>query len=97
MSKQAVNDPESGLGKISPYMYWYQLITTRSSDYFPNTEKSHLAHSNCFLLFHSEKHPCDCGEIELASVLEHLAINRKVSGRSMGFTFPVCPDHDKGE
>jgi integron integrase len=29
-------------------------------------------------------HPCDCGEIELASFLEHLAINRKVSGATQG-------------
>ncbi|MCM8856210.1 MAG: phage integrase N-terminal SAM-like domain-containing protein [Candidatus Thiodiazotropha sp.] len=36
------------------------------------------------LVFHSEKHPCDCGEIELASFLEHLAINRKVSGETQG-------------
>ncbi|MCM8922303.1 MAG: hypothetical protein LC540_19950 [Candidatus Thiodiazotropha sp.] len=35
-------------------------------------------------MFHSEKHPCDCGEIELASFLEHLAINRKVSGETQG-------------
>ncbi|MEW8396313.1 MAG: phage integrase N-terminal SAM-like domain-containing protein, partial [Candidatus Thiodiazotropha sp.] len=28
--------------------------------------------------------PCDCREIELASFLEHLAINRKVSGVVQG-------------
>ncbi|MEL0584376.1 MAG: integron integrase [Candidatus Thiodiazotropha sp. (ex. Lucinoma kazani)] len=54
------------------------------SDYSPNTEKSYLAWINRFLVFHSEKHPCDCGEIELASFLEHLAINRKVSGATQG-------------
>ncbi|MCU7842039.1 MAG: integron integrase [Candidatus Thiodiazotropha sp. (ex Troendleina suluensis)] len=56
----------------------------RISDYSPNTEKSYLAWINRFLVFHSEKHPCDCGEIELASFLEHLAINRKVSGATQG-------------
>ncbi|MES9863526.1 MAG: phage integrase N-terminal SAM-like domain-containing protein [Candidatus Thiodiazotropha sp. LLP2] len=41
--------------------------------------KSHLAWIIRFLLFHSGKHPCDCGEIDLASLLEHLANNLKVS------------------
>ncbi|MES9833441.1 MAG: site-specific integrase [Candidatus Thiodiazotropha sp. DIVDIV] len=33
-----------------------------------------------FLLFHSGKHPCGCGEIELTSFLEHLSVDRKISG-----------------
>ncbi|MET0069186.1 MAG: phage integrase N-terminal SAM-like domain-containing protein [Candidatus Thiodiazotropha sp.] len=73
------------------------MTTTRTTVFFPITWKSHLAHINCFLLFHSEKHPCDCEEIELASFLEHLALNRKVSGKSVGFKFPACPDHDRGD
>ncbi|MES9969247.1 MAG: phage integrase N-terminal SAM-like domain-containing protein [Candidatus Thiodiazotropha sp.] len=58
----------------------------RVSDYAPNIEKSYLAWINRFLLFlfHSKKHPCDGGEIELASFLEHFAINRKVSRATLG-------------
>ncbi|MES9987909.1 MAG: site-specific integrase [Candidatus Thiodiazotropha endolucinida] len=80
MIEKAVKDPRNRLGRQFPDIYRKYLISMRMSDYSPNTDKSYLAWINRFLVFHSEKHPCDCGEIELASFLEHLAINRKVSG-----------------
>ncbi|MCU7797611.1 MAG: integron integrase [Candidatus Thiodiazotropha sp. (ex Myrtea spinifera)] len=84
MIEQAVNDPRNRFVRNFPDIYRKYLIFMRISDYSPNTEKSYLAWINRFLLFHSGKHPCDCGEIELASFLEHLAINRKVSGATQG-------------
>ncbi|MES9925250.1 MAG: integron integrase [Candidatus Thiodiazotropha endolucinida] len=84
MIEKAVKDPRNRLGKKFPDIYRKYLISMRIADYSPNTEKSYLAWINRFLVFHSEKHPCDCGEIELASFLEHLAINRKVSGATQG-------------
>ncbi|MES9849154.1 MAG: site-specific integrase [Candidatus Thiodiazotropha sp.] len=84
MIEKAVKDPKNRLGKKFPDIYRKHLISVRISDYSPYTEKSYLAWINRFLVFHSEKHPCDCGEIELASFLEHLAINRKVSGATQG-------------
>ncbi|MEW8663077.1 MAG: integron integrase [Candidatus Thiodiazotropha sp.] len=84
MIEKAVKDSNNRLGRKFPDIYRKYLIFMRVSDYSPNTEKSYLAWINRFLLFHSGKHPCDCGEIELASFLEHLAINRKVSGATQG-------------
>ncbi|MES9993425.1 MAG: phage integrase N-terminal SAM-like domain-containing protein [Candidatus Thiodiazotropha sp.] len=42
-----------------PYIYRKYLISMRVCDYSPNTEKSYLAWINRFLLFHSEKRPCE--------------------------------------
>ncbi|MCU7930714.1 MAG: phage integrase N-terminal SAM-like domain-containing protein [Candidatus Thiodiazotropha sp. (ex Codakia rugifera)] len=67
MIEKTVNDPRNRFAKNFPDIYQKYLIFMRISDYSPNTEKSYLAWINHFLVFHSEKHPCDCREIELAS------------------------------
>ncbi|MEW8299817.1 MAG: phage integrase N-terminal SAM-like domain-containing protein [Candidatus Thiodiazotropha sp.] len=36
------------------------------------------------VLFHTGRHPCDGGKNELASFLEHLTVDRKISGASQG-------------
>ncbi|PVV12195.1 MAG: hypothetical protein B6D77_05835 [gamma proteobacterium symbiont of Ctena orbiculata] len=78
MIEKAVKDPNNRLARKFPDIYRKYLIFMRVLDYSPNTEKSYLAWIKRFLLFHSEKHPCDCGEIELASFLEHSGVNRKI-------------------
>ncbi|MCG8428627.1 MAG: phage integrase N-terminal SAM-like domain-containing protein, partial [Chromatiales bacterium] len=84
MIDKAVKDPKNRLGKKFPDIYRKYLISIRIPDYSPNTEKRYLSWINRFLSFHTEKHPCDCKETEVASFLEHLAINRKVSGGIQG-------------
>ncbi|MCU7893092.1 MAG: phage integrase N-terminal SAM-like domain-containing protein [Candidatus Thiodiazotropha sp. (ex Ustalcina ferruginea)] len=80
MIDQTVEDAKNQIGKQFPEIYRKFLVAIRLPDFSPNTERSYLGWINRFLRFHSEKHPCDCAEVEVVSFLEHLALIRKVSG-----------------
>ncbi|MEW8508717.1 MAG: integron integrase [Candidatus Thiodiazotropha sp.] len=84
MIDKAVNDPQNPLGQSFPEIYRKFLTVIRLSDYAPNTERSYLGWINRFLQFHHRKCPFDTSEREVSSFLEHLAINRKVSGATQG-------------
>jgi len=56
------------------------LEAIRIPEYFINTEKSYLGWVNRFLRFHQGLLPHHLSEPEVASVLEHLALKRKVAG-----------------
>jgi hypothetical protein len=80
MIDKAADNPNNLLGKASPDIYRRFLTVMRFSGYSANTERSYLGWINRFLIFHHRKNPFGCSEPEVASFLEHLAINHKVSG-----------------
>lgn len=79
MIDKAVDDPKNHLARAYPELYRKFLVAIRLPDYAANTKKSYLGWINRFLRFHHDKHPCDCAESEVASFLEHLTLERKVS------------------
>jgi integron integrase len=80
MIDQAVEDPKNYLARTHPEIYRKYLVAIRLPDYASNTEKSYLTWINRFLRFHHDRHPTDCTEPQVASFLEHLTLERKVSG-----------------
>lgn len=80
MIDKAVEDPKNHLARAYPDIYRKYLVAIRLPDYAANTEKSYLSWINRFLHFHHGRHPYDCAEPEVASFLEHLTLERKVSG-----------------
>jgi integron integrase len=80
MIDKAVEDPKNHLARAHPDIYRRYLVAIRLPDYAANTEKSYLGWINRFLRFHHDKLPCDTAEPEVASFLEHLTLQRKVSG-----------------
>ncbi|MCU7853368.1 MAG: integron integrase [Candidatus Thiodiazotropha sp. (ex Monitilora ramsayi)] len=80
MIDKAVDDPKNHLARAHPEIYRRYLVAIRIPDYATNTEKSYLGWINRFLRFHHDKHPCDTAESDVASFLEHLTLQRKVSG-----------------
>ncbi|MEJ2621702.1 MAG: site-specific integrase [Candidatus Thiodiazotropha sp.] len=79
MIENSVNDPKNHMAKAFPDLYRRFLVTKRLPDYSINTEKSYLDWINRFLHFHTDKHPCDCTETDVASFLEHLTLKRKIA------------------
>ncbi|MCG8487702.1 MAG: phage integrase N-terminal SAM-like domain-containing protein [Chromatiales bacterium] len=79
MIDKAVDDPKNHLARTYPDLYRRFLVAMRLPDYSINTEKSYLDWINRFLRFHTNRHPCDCTESDVASFLEHLALQRKVA------------------
>ncbi|MET0052136.1 MAG: integron integrase, partial [Candidatus Thiodiazotropha sp.] len=79
MIDKALDDPQNHLARRHPELYRQFLVAIRLPGYAQNTEKSYLGWINRFLIFHSDTHPCDCNEAEVASFLEHLALQRKVA------------------
>ncbi|MEJ2619064.1 MAG: integron integrase [Candidatus Thiodiazotropha sp.] len=79
MIENSVNDPKNHMARAFPDLYKRFLVTMRLPDYSINTEKSYLEWINRFLHFHTDKHPCDCTETDVASFLEHLTLERKVA------------------
>jgi integron integrase len=75
----AVAEAGNPFGKEFPELYRKFLVAIRIPDYSINTEKSYLGWINRFLRFHGNKFPDTCTEKEVASFLEHLAIQRKVA------------------
>ncbi|MCU7936967.1 MAG: phage integrase N-terminal SAM-like domain-containing protein [Candidatus Thiodiazotropha sp. (ex Dulcina madagascariensis)] len=67
------------LAKQFPDIYRKFLVAIRIPDYSINTEKRYLGWINRFLRFHRHRLPSDCSEPDVASFLEHLAIQRKVA------------------
>lgn len=67
------------LAKQQPEIFRKYLAAIRVPDYSINTEKSYLSWINRFLRFHHSLVPEVCAEREVASFLEHLAVQRKVS------------------
>ena len=67
------------LGQLHPEIWRRFLAAVRITDYSINTERSYLGWINRFLRFHSKLSPQSCAEPEVASFLEHLAVQRKVS------------------
>jgi hypothetical protein len=80
MIDKAVEDPKNHLARSHPDIYRKYLVAIRLPDYASNTEKSYLTWINRFLRFHHDRHPTDCTEPQVASFLEHLTLERKVSG-----------------
>lgn len=79
MIDRAVDEATNRLGKQHPELYRKFLAAIRIPDYAANTERSYLGWINRFLGFHRNQHPSVCAEPEVASFLEHLALQRKVS------------------
>ncbi|MCG7923874.1 MAG: integron integrase [Candidatus Thiodiazotropha lotti] len=79
MIEKSVEDPKNHLARTFPDLYRRFLVAMRLPDYSINTEKSYLNWINRFLRFHNNRHPCDCTESDVASFLEHLALQRKVA------------------
>ncbi|MBV2092279.1 MAG: phage integrase N-terminal SAM-like domain-containing protein, partial [Candidatus Thiodiazotropha sp. (ex Ctena orbiculata)] len=79
MIEKSVEDPKNHLARTFPDLYRRFLVAMRLPDYSINTEKSYIDWINRFLRFHSNRHPCDCTESDVASFLEHLALQRKVA------------------
>ncbi|MES9858700.1 MAG: phage integrase N-terminal SAM-like domain-containing protein [Sedimenticola sp.] len=79
MIDQAVNNPKSTLAKCYPDVYRKYLTAMRVPNYSIRTEQSYLDWINRFLRFHKNRHPRECAELEVASFLEYLAVQRKVS------------------
>ena len=80
MIDKAVKDPNNFFGKTYPDLYKKFLAAIRLPDYATNTEKNYRSWIDRFLRFHEKTHPQDCAEPEVASFLEHLAVQRKVAG-----------------
>ncbi len=80
MIDSAVKDPKNTLAQKYPDIYRKCLVALRLPEYATNTEKSYLGWINRFLRFHHDRCPFDCAEAEVASFLEHLTLERKVSG-----------------
>ncbi|MES9902075.1 MAG: phage integrase N-terminal SAM-like domain-containing protein [Sedimenticola sp.] len=76
---QAVNNPKSTLAKCYPDVYRKYLTTMRVRNYSIRMEQSYLDWINRFLRFHKNRHPWECPKLEVASFLEYLAVQRKVS------------------
>lgn len=67
------------LARLHPEVFRKYLAAIRVPDYSINTEKSYLSWINRFLRFHHSLVPEACAEREVASFLEYLAVQRKVS------------------
>ncbi len=80
MVDRSVENSNTFLGKKFPDIYRKYLVAIRLPDYSTNTEKSYLRWIIRFLRFHPERDPYCLSEVDIASFLEHLAINRKVAG-----------------
>ncbi|MCU7926840.1 MAG: site-specific integrase [Candidatus Thiodiazotropha sp. (ex Dulcina madagascariensis)] len=80
MIGQAVENTKNSLGTQFTGLYRKFLVAIRIPDYSINTEKSYFGWTNRFLRFHHDKLPGDCSEPDVASFLEHLALQRKVAG-----------------
>lgn len=72
--------PGNVLGNRYPDIYRRFVAAIRTADLSINTEQSYLGWINRFLRFHQTKPPADCAEPEVSSFLEHLAVQRKVTG-----------------
>lgn len=75
-----VTDPKNHLGKAFPELYRRFLAVIRIPEYSISTEKTYLGWINRFILYHTSRVPESLSETEVASFLEHLALQRKVSG-----------------
>ena len=84
MIDKSVIDAKNALARAHPEFYRKFLVAIRMPDYSPNTEKSYLNWVNRYIRFHRGKLPCECAEAEVASFLEHLALQRKVAGATQG-------------
>jgi integron integrase len=51
----------------------------RTKHYSRRTEEAYLHWARQFILFHGKRHPLEMGEVEVASFLEHLAVNKAVA------------------
>ncbi|WP_260294139.1 integron integrase [Sedimenticola hydrogenitrophicus] len=72
--------PGNLLGNAFPEVYARFIAAIRVAGLAINTEQSYLGWINRFLRFHGSSLPKDCAEPEVSSFLEHLAVQRKVSG-----------------
>lgn len=80
MIDQKVSEKRNYLAREFPELYRRFLVAIRIPDYSINTEKSYLGWINRFIAFHSSRLPESLCETDIASFLEHLALNRKVAG-----------------
>jgi integron integrase len=51
----------------------------RARHYSRRTEEAYIHWARQFIVFHGKRHPLEMGEIEVASFLEHLAVNKAVA------------------
>ncbi|MCU7920454.1 MAG: phage integrase N-terminal SAM-like domain-containing protein [Candidatus Thiodiazotropha sp. (ex Epidulcina cf. delphinae)] len=87
----ANENTKNSLGTQFPGLYRKFLVAIRIPDYSINTEKSYLGWTNRFLRFHHDKLPGDCSEPDVASFLEHLALQRKVAGPTQAQALKTVP------
>jgi len=80
MIDRSVENSENEFVRRSHDLYRKFLVAIRMPDYSSNTERSYLNWIIRFLRFHPERDPFSYSESDVASFLEHLAINRKVAG-----------------
>lgn len=79
MIDKSVEDKRHDFARLNPEGFRKFLTVVRTAGTSINTEQSYLDWINRFHRFHAGKHPSRCAEAEVASFLEHLALNRKVS------------------
>jgi integron integrase len=79
MIDKAVDAKRHVFARQNPDGYRKFLTVIRTAGYSVNTEQSYLGWINRFLRFHASKRPGQSSEAEVASFLEHLALERKVS------------------
>ena len=84
MIDRAVARADNPLGQHDPQFYRCLLAAIRLPDYAANTGKSDLGRINRLLRFHRDRRPCGCAEPEIATLLEGLALRRKVAGANQG-------------
>ena len=77
----AVDEPDENnlLGQAYPAIWRKFLAAVRIPGYSINTERTYLGWINRFPGFHRKRSPQSCAEPEVASFLEHLAVQRKVA------------------
>ncbi|MEJ1385347.1 MAG: integron integrase [Candidatus Sedimenticola sp. (ex Thyasira tokunagai)] len=80
MIDKAVSNPKNDLARHYPDVFRKYLAAARIPDYSISTEQTYLHWINRFLRFHKNALPQGCAEREVASFLEYLAVQRKVSG-----------------
>jgi len=69
--------------KNSPFLEEIRQIM-RVQHYAIKTEKSYIDWIRRFILYHQKRHPNEMGEVEVASFLTHLSVNRNVAPATQG-------------
>ena len=71
--------PQPSHGVRPPKLIDQIRAVIRAKHYSRRTEEAYIHWARQFILFHDKRHPPEMGEIEVASFLEHLAVNKTVA------------------